>query len=127
MLEIFMSEEEKRRYKWCPKCGAKCLINKPFIRCFDCWIPFVSYDEYKNRDKTKVMEEYKKAQIERKETNKQRDAQRRSANRPTCPTCGSTNVEKISTAAKVGGAAMFGLLSKTARSQFKCKNCGYKW
>lgn len=46
---------------------------------------------------------------------------------PKCPTCGSANIEKISTTSKVVGATMFGLLSKTARSQFKCKNCGYKW
>ena len=46
---------------------------------------------------------------------------------PKCPTCGSTNIEKISTLSKATGAYMFGLLSKTARSQFKCKNCGYKW
>lgn len=49
------------------------------------------------------------------------------ANKPKCPTCGSINIEKISTTSKVIGATMFGLLSKTARSQFKCKNCGYKW
>lgn len=44
-----------------------------------------------------------------------------------CPTCSSTNVEKISTTSKVVGAAAFGLFSKTARSQFKCNHCGYKW
>lgn len=48
-------------------------------------------------------------------------------NKPKCPTCGSTRVKKISTTSKVAGAAMFGLLSKTARSQFKCEQCGYKW
>ncbi len=46
---------------------------------------------------------------------------------PKCPTCDSTNISKISTASKVMGGAMFGLFSKTARSQFKCNNCGYKW
>lgn len=49
------------------------------------------------------------------------------ANTPKCPTCGSTNVKKISVTAKVIGAVGFGLFSKTARSQFKCDNCGYKW
>ena len=44
-----------------------------------------------------------------------------------CPTCQSANISKISTTSKVAGAAMFGLFSKTARSQFKCNNCGYKW
>lgn len=44
-----------------------------------------------------------------------------------CPTCSSTRVKRISTTAKVAGAATFGLFSKTARSQFKCENCGYKW
>ena len=44
-----------------------------------------------------------------------------------CPTCGSTNTQKISATSKVIGAATFGLLSKTARSQFKCNHCGYKW
>lgn len=48
-------------------------------------------------------------------------------NLPKCPTCGSSNIKKISTASKIAGATMFGLFSKTAKSQFKCDNCGYKW
>lgn len=48
-------------------------------------------------------------------------------NRPKCPTCQSTDIKKISTARKAVGATLFGLFSKTARSQFECGNCGYKW
>lgn len=48
-------------------------------------------------------------------------------NKPKCPTCNSTNIQKISTTSKVIGASLFGLLSKNATSQFKCNNCGYKW
>lgn len=48
-------------------------------------------------------------------------------NIPHCPTCGSTNIKKISATSKVVGAGLFGLFSKTARSQFECKDCGYKW
>lgn len=58
---------------------------------------------------------------------KRKDAEKALANKPKCPTCGSTNIQKISATSKVVGASMFGLFSKTARSQFKCKNCGYKW
>lgn len=49
------------------------------------------------------------------------------SNVPKCPTCGSTNIKKISATSKVVGAGLFGLFSKTARSQFECKSCGYKW
>ena len=53
--------------------------------------------------------------------------QERESNKLHCPTCNSTKVKKISGTAKVAGAAMFGIFSKTARSQFKCEKCGYKW
>jgi len=46
---------------------------------------------------------------------------------PECPTCHSKNVRKISVAKRVVFAGTFGLFSKTARSQFECKDCGYKW
>ena len=47
--------------------------------------------------------------------------------KPHCPTCGSANIRRISTTAKVAGAVAFGLFSKTAKSQFECKSCGCKW
>lgn len=49
------------------------------------------------------------------------------ANLPKCPTCGSTNIQKISDLRRGVHAVAWGLLSNTARSQFECKNCGYKW
>lgn len=48
-------------------------------------------------------------------------------NKPKCPTCGSTNVEKISFGKKAVGGALFGLLSSDVRKSMHCKNCGYKW
>lgn len=54
-----------------------------------------------------------------------RQAQR--ANVPKCPTCGSTNVEKISTAQKAFGFALVGLFSSNLGKTMHCKNCGYKW
>lgn len=44
-----------------------------------------------------------------------------------CPVCNSTNIQKISVASKAVGAGLFGIFSKTARSQFECKDCGYKF
>ena len=54
-------------------------------------------------------------------------SQSQQENIPKCPTCGSTNIKKISATSKAIGVLGFGLLSKTAKSQFECKNCGYKW
>lgn len=48
-------------------------------------------------------------------------------NAPHCPTCNSMNIKRISSTRKIAGALGFGLLSKTARSQFECLDCGYKW
>lgn len=46
---------------------------------------------------------------------------------PKCPTCGSTNIEKISVSKKMKGSFLFGFLSSDVRNTMHCKNCGYKW
>ncbi|MCD8377899.1 MAG: zinc ribbon domain-containing protein [Candidatus Gastranaerophilales bacterium] len=51
----------------------------------------------------------------------------RRAHIPHCPTCGSTNIKTISFTRKAVGVATLGIFSKSARSQFQCKDCGYKW
>lgn len=48
-------------------------------------------------------------------------------NIPKCPVCGSTNIKRIATSKKIIGASLFGLFSNTARSQFECSNCKYKF
>ena len=64
-----------------------------------------------------------KASLKQQESNKKVEDD----NTLRCPTCNSTKVKKISATSKVVGASMFGLFSKTAKSQFKCEQCGYKW
>lgn len=46
-------------------------------------------------------------------------------NLPKCPTCGSTNLDKITAFDRGVAGGLFGFASKTARSQFRCKKCGY--
>lgn len=45
----------------------------------------------------------------------------------TCPTCGSHNIRKIGYAERGFAAGLFGFISPTARSQFECMSCHYKW
>lgn len=48
-------------------------------------------------------------------------------NIPKCPTCQSIDIKKISVMQKAVHGYAFGMLSKTAHSQFECNKCGYKW
>lgn len=54
-------------------------------------------------------------------------SQKHKSNIPKCPTCGSTNIEKISVTKKAFGGAMFGLFSSDVRNSMHCKICGAKW
>lgn len=46
---------------------------------------------------------------------------------PKCPTCQSTDIQKIGTGERVASVAMLGIFSKKINKSFKCKNCGYMW
>lgn len=46
---------------------------------------------------------------------------------PRCPTCQSTYILPIPWTRRVLFAILLGLFSKTAKSQFKCYDCGYMW
>jgi hypothetical protein len=48
----------------------------------------------------------------------------------SCPSCHSTQIERISAAKKAVYVALLGILApafKSTRSQFKCNACGNKW
>lgn len=47
--------------------------------------------------------------------------------KPKCPTCSSTNVQKIGAGERVASVGLFGLFSKKINKTFKCKDCGYSW
>ena len=46
---------------------------------------------------------------------------------PKCPTCGSSNIRKISTGERMVSVGMLGLFSKKINKSFKCNSCGYTW
>ena len=48
-------------------------------------------------------------------------------NTPKCPTCGSTNIEKISAGKKAIGFVAVGVFSSNFGKTMHCKQCGYKW
>lgn len=46
---------------------------------------------------------------------------------PKCPTCGSTNIKRISGTERAASVFGLGLFSKKINKSFKCENCGYTW
>lgn len=48
-------------------------------------------------------------------------------NTPKCPTCGSTNIKKISGAKRWLTTGVFGLASSDVGKNMQCNSCGYKW
>ena len=109
-----MSEEIKdpKMIRKCPLCGREYL--KPKDMCDKCNLVLVKLSQYEKLKLDPVR--FKQAEMEREQ-----------ANKPKCPTCGSTNVEKISTAKKAVGFAMVGVFSSNLGKTMHCKNCGYKW
>lgn len=47
--------------------------------------------------------------------------------KPHCPTCNSTNIQKISGTERFVTTGLFGLASSNVGKTMHCKNCGYKW
>ena len=74
----------------------------------------------KEAESQKKLEEYRKQRAKEK-------AYEATHPKPKCPTCGSTNIEKISTLNRAVSIGMVGLASDKIGKQFCCKNCGYKW
>lgn len=46
---------------------------------------------------------------------------------PKCPTCGSTNISKISTLNRAVSVGVFGLASSKIGKTHKCNKCGSTW
>ena len=136
-------------YGYCPKCGNVTFIETKNEKCNCCNTNLLptpyTMNEYLfgnsidvNIDK-KIFDEYIKGnsqfdeELYRSRINKEKllrqaslDKQREQ-NKPKCPTCDSTNVEKISTTKKAIGFVAVGVFSSNFGKTMHCKNCGYKW
>lgn len=58
---------------------------------------------------------------------KQVKTQQKVQNIPHCPTCGSTNIQKISETKRWLSTGLFGLASSDVGKTMVCKKCGYKF
>ncbi|MFR0846774.1 MAG: hypothetical protein ACLSG9_01875 [Eubacterium sp.] len=142
---------------WCDICGAKLENGETLSECPECLCPFenvdknsprkefkspipdgnlvkaISTDENFMKAMTELYEndpiEYKlkmsqfKANLKQQERSKPKEED----NRPKCPNCHSTNIQKISGTKRWFSTGLFGLASSDIGKSMVCKQCGYKW
>ena len=133
----------------CPHCGCPnvqknhCIINGVDV---DCSFVFNDYDielrQLEMLDKTNldvkvadkiVLEWSSKGEIppvfNGKESTWNEDIKKTSSqsNIPKCPTCGSTNIEKISGIKRWVTTGLFGVASGDLGKTMVCRNCGFKF
>lgn len=81
----------------------------------------LAMNELKEKDPIEFQLKLADFEIKWQEMKKARDTT------PKCPTCGSTNIQRISASSKAGSVFLFGLMSQKVKHQWHCNNCKYEW
>ena len=66
-----------------------------------------------------------KTQVKQQE--QAQESKREEENTIHCPTCNSTNVNRIPTTAKATNTILFGIFGTKRHKTFHCNNCKYEW
>ena len=111
------NEIDKKLIRKCPACGREYL--KPTRYCEKCHLLLFRLSEYE-----RLNMEANRATLQKMLNENDNPRQQ---NTPKCPTCGSTNIEKISTTKKAVEFVAVGVFSSNLGKTMHCKNCGYKW
>ena len=119
--QLEMSDITYENYKSMPKVkkckNCKRKYPKIFIKCPKC-----------NQQLIKLSTENKQLDKQVNEIKKEiQEYQENQSNIPKCPTCGSTNICKISTGKKALGFITVGIFSSNFGKTMECKQCGYKF
>ena len=124
------SKENDKQIKYVYMCMSQECLSNPFKEfedfttetrvCPDCGNILEYYETEIINKKTGLVED----RFENKTLSKPIPTQ---SNTPHCPTCGSTNLSKVSTMSKAGSVFMWGLLSQKVKKTWHCNNCKYEW
>lgn len=138
--QIKYVDEKDKYYKVCYCCGyiEKEVKKQDFVdnfQCPDCNCLEGTLEENKNLIAVRCKHCGKQVIVLEKHTtvdhrtksveNQQVNSISESAQK--CPTCGSTNIKRISTTAKMTNTMLFGIFGNKRKKQFHCESCGYEW
>lgn len=107
--------------------SSESLLVVVLMFLFFCWMCYGGINQYYSE-----MEQYNlaKTNFERYQqevVKKQEREERIEASKPKCPVCGSTYIEKITTADRTISIAMVGAASGKIGKQYKCRHCKHMW
>lgn len=126
----------------CPKC-ASIKVQKycDYCKVNHIAIP-ITLNESINFDKTDLENQYintlikdtfdpkareKRIKIEKELFVRPKSVEPIVQNKPKCPTCGSTNIYKITSIDRAMSFSFWGFGSSKLGKTMGCNNCGYKW
>ena len=132
--------------RYCYICGYKTTddnINEcPQCLCDDVFVKSKDEEElmmlFNDRDLTNAMLKLKKKdpieyqlklnqfKLQQEQSDVIRE-QERESNRPHCPTCGSTNIKKITGTERAVSVIGLGIFSKKINKSYKCLKCKSTW
>ena len=126
---------ERKFVYFCPNCNEYRKYNPNQSNKFICKIcgNKMLYKGMEDKDERKQLKkiyiqnelEKEKEKITKKEVIYPSSQQEE--NIPKCPTCGSTNIKRISGTKRWLTTGLFGLASSDIGKTMVCKNCGYKF
>ena len=114
--------------KYCPSCGH--AFPDDWDECNECEVELI----YEEKDRVLELSDMDKKYYDYiSRVCMDEECSRREMEQgqyiPKCPTCGSTNIRRISSTERGINAAIFGLFGNKRTCQFECLNsaCKYRW
>lgn len=132
-ITLEKDEIELKYNNRCPMCGKANTFIKEYIMD----IKRISSDEsfiqamVKLHDEDPIeyqlkLQQLKNAQEQQKQVEEKKQEECIN-NCPHCPTCGSSNLAKVSSFSKIIDSAVWGIGGAQRYKTFHCNNCGYEW
>jgi len=114
----------------CPACNMS--IEDSFNVCPICGTTITQSDKDNYHENLKQIEESYKKSLEEynqrlKGEYKQEKSQVKQVFVPKCPTCGSTNIERIGMLDRAVSIGILGIFSNKINKSYKCRNCKATW
>lgn len=133
-----MGQEIVRIYE-CTKCDYGTTTTQKLSKCKMCGAELKLLNQFsvnpnnglkainklEDNKKERAIQDAERAK--RKQEEQRMQEYLRESNTPHCPTCGSTNIQKISGMKRWFSVGLFGLASSDVGKTMVCKKCGYKW